>query len=51
MPGTAIPAPDAMSRRPQGIPEAEDEFSVALAAIMATEEADDDLAGDVSSRQ
>ena len=46
VPGTAIPAPDATSRRPQDTTSAGDDFPVALAALRMVEETADDLAGD-----
>ena len=41
-----IPSLDATSCRPQEVPEAEEDFTTALTAIMTTEEADD-VAGDM----
>ena len=46
VPGTAIPAPDATSRRPQQASDTEDDFPVALAALRMDEDVNIDLAGD-----
>ena len=46
VPGTAIPAPDATSRRPQSAPDTVDDFPVALAALRLDEVVGTDLAGD-----
>ena len=46
VPGTAIPAPDATSRRPQDTPGMPDDFPAAMAAIRTAEVETTDLAGD-----
>ena len=46
VPGSAIPAPDATSRRPQETTDGRDDFPAAMAAIRVDEAAEYDLAGD-----
>ena len=46
VPGSAIPAPDATSRKPQESPTTGDDFTIAMAAMRTHEVADNDLAGD-----